>query len=247
VQALEARLGRNSTRTRPARPRWSPRRSRPGRLRRRRGRAARAASPGLRLTSARCLRSRSTTPTTTGRPCASTAARPCAPAPIRRPARPCALRWSRCRRCGPRSPTICSITSPAPLPGRDAGQPAARGVHQSLRSPPAGGERGAVEPLSPQPARGGRRCGLSCPCRGVEPTNNAAERALRPAVRWRKGSFGSQCKAGAECVARLLSVAVTPRPQDRSPLAYLAAVCTAAQCGHPSPSLLPEPTARQAA
>src|ERR671933_518224 len=26
---------------------------------------------------------------------------------------------------------------------------------------------------------------------GVEPTNNVAERALRPAVLWRKGSFGS--------------------------------------------------------
>ena len=26
---------------------------------------------------------------------------------------------------------------------------------------------------------------------GVEPTNNGAERALRPAVLWRKGSFGS--------------------------------------------------------
>ena len=26
---------------------------------------------------------------------------------------------------------------------------------------------------------------------GVEPTNNAAERALRPAVLWRKNSFGS--------------------------------------------------------
>ena len=27
---------------------------------------------------------------------------------------------------------------------------------------------------------------------GVEPTNNAAERAIRPGVLWRKGSFGTQ-------------------------------------------------------
>ena len=27
---------------------------------------------------------------------------------------------------------------------------------------------------------------------GVEPTNNVAERAIRPAVLWRKGSFGTQ-------------------------------------------------------
>jgi hypothetical protein len=26
---------------------------------------------------------------------------------------------------------------------------------------------------------------------GVEPTNNVAERALRPAVLWQKGGFGS--------------------------------------------------------
>ncbi len=31
---------------------------------------------------------------------------------------------------------------------------------------------------------------------GVEPTNNAAERALRPAVLWRKGCFGTQSAAG---------------------------------------------------
>jgi transposase len=32
--------------------------------------------------------------------------------------------------------------------------------------------------------------------KGVEPTNNVSERALRPAVLWRKGSFGS-ASAGA--------------------------------------------------
>ncbi len=32
---------------------------------------------------------------------------------------------------------------------------------------------------------------------GAEPTNNVAERALRPAVLWRKGSFGSDSAAGS--------------------------------------------------
>jgi len=82
---------------------------------------------------------------------------------------------------------------------------------------------------------------------GVEPTNNAAERAIRPAVLWRKGSFGSQSEAGAAFVARLLSVAATCRQQDRSLLDYLTAVCTAAQRGHPIPSVLPEPASTQAA
>jgi len=81
----------------------------------------------------------------------------------------------------------------------------------------------------------------------VEPTNNAAERAIRPAVLWRRGSFGSQSEAGADFVARLLSVAATCRQQDRSPLEYLTAVCVAAQQGHPIPSLLPKPAPAQAA
>jgi transposase len=82
---------------------------------------------------------------------------------------------------------------------------------------------------------------------GVEPTNNAAERALRPAVLWRKGSFGTQSDAGNQFVARLLSVAATCRQQQRPLLAYLTAVCTAAHLGAPSPSLLPSPALAQTA
>ncbi|MGH2368682.1 MAG: IS66 family transposase, partial [Chloroflexota bacterium] len=74
---------------------------------------------------------------------------------------------------------------------------------------------------------------------GVEPTNNAAERALRPAVLWRKGSCGTQSDGGAHFVERLLTVAATCKQQGRSVLDYLTAVCTAAQLGHPIPSLLP--------
>jgi transposase len=73
----------------------------------------------------------------------------------------------------------------------------------------------------------------------VEPTNNRAEQALRPAVLWRKGSFGTRCAAGNRFVERLLSVAATCKQQERSLLAYLTAVCTAAQAGQPIPSLLP--------
>jgi transposase len=76
---------------------------------------------------------------------------------------------------------------------------------------------------------------------GIEPTNNAAEQALRPAVLWRKGSFGTQSAGGNAFVTRLLSVAATCKQHDRSLLAYLTAVCTAAQAGQPIPSLLPGP------
>jgi transposase len=73
---------------------------------------------------------------------------------------------------------------------------------------------------------------------GVEPTNNAAERALRPAVLWRKGSLGTQSDTGNLFVARMLTTAATCK-QHRGPLlAYLTEVCTAAQRGLPSPSLL---------
>jgi len=76
---------------------------------------------------------------------------------------------------------------------------------------------------------------------GIEPTNNAAEQALRPAVLWRKGSFGTQSAAGNRFVERLLTVAATCKQHDRSLLAYVTAVCTAAQRGQPIPSLLPAP------
>ena len=78
---------------------------------------------------------------------------------------------------------------------------------------------------------------------GVEPTNNAAERALRPAVLWRKGSFGTQSDGGARFVERLLTVTATCRQHGRSVVEYLTAVCIAAQRGLPAPSLLPTPAA----
>ncbi len=76
---------------------------------------------------------------------------------------------------------------------------------------------------------------------GIEPTNNVAEQALRPAVLWRQGSFGTPSAGGNAFVTRLLSVAATCKQHDRSLLAYLTAVCTAAQRGQPIPSLLPAP------
>jgi transposase len=76
---------------------------------------------------------------------------------------------------------------------------------------------------------------------GIEPTNNAAEQAIRPAVLWRKGSFGTQSAGGNAFVTRLLSIAATCKQHDRSLLAYLTAVCTAAQAGQSIPSLLPAP------
>jgi transposase len=74
---------------------------------------------------------------------------------------------------------------------------------------------------------------------GIEPTNNAAERALRPAVLWRKNSFGSQSEAGSLFVSRMLTVATSLRAQNRSVLEYLVQACRASRQGLPAPSLLP--------
>lgn len=74
---------------------------------------------------------------------------------------------------------------------------------------------------------------------GLEPTNNAAERALRPAVLWRKNSFGAQSQAGSLFVSRILTVVTTLRSQNRPVLDYLVDACRAARQGQPAPSLLP--------
>ena len=75
---------------------------------------------------------------------------------------------------------------------------------------------------------------------GVDPTNNVAERTLRPAVLWRKGSFGSDSAAGSRSAERLLTVATTCRQQRRPLLAFLVAAGEAALQGTKAPSLLPE-------
>src|SRR5215813_6649003 len=75
---------------------------------------------------------------------------------------------------------------------------------------------------------------------GVEPTNNTAERAIRPGVQWRKGSLGTQSKDGSRFVESLMTVVATLQQQQRNVLDYLTAAHEAALCGELAPSLLPE-------
>lgn len=74
---------------------------------------------------------------------------------------------------------------------------------------------------------------------GIEPTNNAAERALRPAVIWRRISLGTRSEIGCQFVARMLTVTQTLCAQQRPVLEFLTAACEAARQGTPAPSLLP--------
>jgi transposase len=74
---------------------------------------------------------------------------------------------------------------------------------------------------------------------GVEPTNNAAERALRHAVLWRKSSYGTASAKGSQYVAHILSVVATCRQQRRHVLEFVTACCQARLQGRTAPSLLP--------
>jgi transposase len=75
--------------------------------------------------------------------------------------------------------------------------------------------------------------------KGIEPTNNPAERALRPAVIYRKLSFGTQSEHGSRYLERILTVSETCRMQGRSPFEFIIAAVQAAFAGQPAPSLLP--------
>lgn len=74
---------------------------------------------------------------------------------------------------------------------------------------------------------------------GVEPTNNHAERALRPFVLWRKTSYGSQSERGRLFAQRIMTAAHTLRLQKRSIFAFLVDACQARARGLTLPSLLP--------
>jgi len=74
---------------------------------------------------------------------------------------------------------------------------------------------------------------------GVEPTNNAGERALRHAVIWRKLSFGTQSAAGSRFVETLLTVIETCRQQRRNSFAFVTSAVEAHLAHQSAPSLLP--------
>jgi transposase len=76
---------------------------------------------------------------------------------------------------------------------------------------------------------------------GVEPTNNAAERALRHAVCWRETSYGTDPAHGSRFVERVLTVVTTCRQQGRDVPDYLTECCQAAPRGAAPPALLPRP------
>lgn len=73
---------------------------------------------------------------------------------------------------------------------------------------------------------------------GVEPTNNASERALRHAVIWRKLSFGTQSAEGSRFAETMLTVIETCRQQKRNAFEFVAQAVQARFARQTPPSLL---------
>ncbi len=69
-------------------------------------------------------------------------------------------------------------------------------------------------------------------------TNNLSERNLRPAVLWRKVSFGNKSARGEQFVERILSVIETIKIQSRNILDYLIACFSARSKCLPIPSFM---------
>lgn len=73
----------------------------------------------------------------------------------------------------------------------------------------------------------------------VELTNNAAERALRAAVLWRKGCFGNQSESGMRYAERILSIGATCRQQRTHPIDFVSLSISALRSATAAPKILP--------
>jgi len=72
----------------------------------------------------------------------------------------------------------------------------------------------------------------------IEPTNNTAERALRPAIIKRNLSFGVDSESGRQFLESMLSIIATSEQKNIDTYAYLQSTLTAQLTGKPTPKLL---------
>jgi transposase len=75
--------------------------------------------------------------------------------------------------------------------------------------------------------------------KGIEPTNNIAERVLRKIVIWRKVCFGTWSENGTRYLERAMTVVATCRLQERSVFKFFCDSMQAYLNGKKPPSLLP--------
>ena len=78
-----------------------------------------------------------------------------------------------------------------------------------------------------------------CEVEVIDPTNNAAERALRHGVILRRIQLGTQAEKGNRWIERICTARETCMLQGRSVLGYLVDAPTAAHHHQPTPSLTP--------
>ena len=76
----------------------------------------------------------------------------------------------------------------------------------------------------------------------LQPTNNRAEQAIRPAVIGRGLSLGSQSERGLRFTERILTTVATLRKQGRALLGFIQEALLAYRTGRAPPSLIPAPT-----
>lgn len=75
---------------------------------------------------------------------------------------------------------------------------------------------------------------------GVEPTNNTAERAVRPGVIWRKLSHGTQSQSGSRYVETILSVLATCKQNGLNAFKFVDSTVQAQLQNQQKPNLLPQ-------
>jgi transposase len=72
---------------------------------------------------------------------------------------------------------------------------------------------------------------------GVEPTNNEAERSIRPAVLWKKNSYGVESDRGARYAESMMSIWATSRRNGVSPVKFLKDLVRSSRSNTPAPSI----------
>jgi len=76
---------------------------------------------------------------------------------------------------------------------------------------------------------------------GIEPTNNAAERSIRPAVLWKKNSYGVESDRGAQYVESMLSIWATSRRNEVAPVKFLKKLVHSIRSSGPTPTIFTAP------
>ena len=71
----------------------------------------------------------------------------------------------------------------------------------------------------------------------IEPTNNAAERNIRPAVLWKKRSFGVESERGGQYVESMLSIWATSRRNGVNPIVFLRELLQSYRINTTAPSI----------